>query len=125
MSSFLGSLKTLEEKEGAGDAIRTYASQQKIDSLAVISSVLGPDDKMQKELLFYSDKEDRRNRIREFLEGQEGAFMDLQALSPSVDGAGGGEFCSGEGWFLMWRLGNSTPSRKQIAPTISAFYRST
>ncbi|CAN0201985.1 unnamed protein product, partial [Ectocarpus fasciculatus] len=77
MSSTLCRLETLAEKggdEGFGDAMRTFAVSQGVDSLAVMTSTLDEQESMQKELLIFTHTKLRCDQMREYLEGAHGEF---------------------------------------------------
>ncbi|CAM9789771.1 unnamed protein product [Ectocarpus sp. 8 AP-2014] len=133
MSSTLCRLETLAEKggdEGFGEAMRTFAVSQGVDSLAVMTSTLDEEENMQKELLIFTHTKLRGDQMREYLEGAHGEFLTLEAAAPPGTGFGGrGDEVEGSeqgalGWFLRWDLRNVRASRKQVAPVIASFYES-
>ncbi|CAB1105811.1 unnamed protein product [Ectocarpus sp. CCAP 1310/34] len=133
MSSTLCRLETLAEKggyEGFGDAMRTFAVSQGVDSLAVMTSTLDEEGNMQKELLIFTHTKLRGDQMREYLEGAHGEFLELEAATPpGTDFGGRGDEVEGSeegarGWFLRWDLRNVRASRKQVAPVIASFYES-
>ncbi|CAM9919428.1 unnamed protein product [Choristocarpus tenellus] len=136
MSSVLCTIEMLARKRGAGLAMELFAHSRNLDILVVMSLTISEKKKLSRELLVYSVDPVRLKALSNFFTGSTGEFLGLQEGPPlpseedevvsgagSVEQGGGGLAAKRDaGCVAYWVQSNSKPSRKQVAPLISAFY---
>lgn len=130
MSSVLCRLDTLAGKEGVTEALVAFAEKRRLDSLIVMTCTFdqtgGEREKtMRRELLVFVASNDRQRfqDIKAFLEGPQGEFLSLRESDSFSGVAGRGKNENDDRLYIaQWELGNTRPSRKQVAPAIMTFY---